>query len=290
MDPRVLLRGVLAKVGADNAVPVVVYTGGRGPHDRHLSDPPFLRSHFWPGAEANDARVESPYQGAVKVTQVAGGDQDSHAAFAGPLFGSTQRPLGVVLGSPDGQSANVLSLTHELTHVKDPALGQRDLEQTPYGKYEPEIPAVVAETAHSLSTGIRPPQDAPGAPWIYDHIKKHGPQLHPGMSSVERENELSRWDKDLRDPHSALGMKYQDWLKSESKNGSGPAFTKAMHQDIAAHPEDYRTNWYDLIPKPLLVGAAATAAAAVLIYWLHHKKQKARARGAHPGSDQVAPA
>jgi hypothetical protein len=270
-----------------------LYTQGRGiGAGGDPINPSFLRSFSWP--DAKRAPVPPKYNGNAVVERVDG--KREQAISLRPAFGF-QGPTRVVLTSSPDSPTDQSVLTHELAHLYDPWMAKPNLifpGSTVRG--EAEVPAIVAETAYDLNAGNQPPQWAPGAPWIYDAIRKHGPQVSPGQTDLEREDALRTWMKALRDKNSNLGSKYNDWLKSEAervKQQQEGTYVKPEHGDIQEvlnkmdrnnprvkafldklNPE--KKSLLSKIPTPLLWGGAivGAGAAGLLAYWLYKKFTK----------------
>jgi hypothetical protein len=213
----------------------MIYTGGRDviPGDdiikgRKVVTPPFTRSADWPDKKPDSVQV--PYTGKANVTQSIGTVGNSNQKWS---LRNWLRPDAypsehqIELHTPDGKSAQNDVLMHELAHYN---------ERMPTETMEAEVPAVVAETAYSLSNGDRPPNGSAGAPWIYDHISKYGPQFKPDMTPAQREDAVKTFMGDLRGDTS-LAKSYRDWLKSEKVNGVGAQYDNYQNEQIRERME-----------------------------------------------------
>lgn len=84
------------------------------------------------------------------------------------------------------------------------------------GRYEPEIPAMAAETAFHMNSGVPPLGDAKGARWLYDYMQKHGPRVSLDQPDREREDAIRSWMSKIRGD-TELGRRYQDWLRAQDE-------------------------------------------------------------------------
>ena len=144
-------------------------------------------------------------------------------------------------------------LAHELTHAHDPALrGQQGeglhfmtgadgttfpaspfVPESPERTREEETPAMVAEHAYMTRKGLIDPshvddmalpregqEDPLFSGWIYDHMRRYGPQLDPTTTDVTADDEtaIRDWIRELREPGTAAHGRYRNWTDTVSRH------------------------------------------------------------------------
>jgi len=82
------------------------------------------------------------------------------------------------------------------------------IDSVPDIRYEPEIPAMVVENATAMRNGWSPQQPS----WVYDHMKKHGPQFKNHLKTDVPE--IRSFMNGIRGD-TELGRRYRDYLKAQ---------------------------------------------------------------------------
>jgi len=132
---------------------------------------------------------------------------------------------------------------HELAHRFDSSKGIGRERKRGYD-FEPEIPAMVVENATAMRNGWSPQQPS----WVYDHMKKHGPQIQNNVQ--EDIPQIKSFMEQLRGD-TELGRRYKDYLDAQGALKKTGSVARGLFNAFMKQLNPVRLAGNALMPVPI---------------------------------------